>query len=272
MKILIELMRKIALPLVMGSVLIVTVAATGFLKSVVVEWDKTNSRPGSNGSVREIIRGSTRSLEGFEIIACSLDPGSATKSFRVEKGSDNMIIIKEGTGNLQIDGNSTIMGQGSVAVIPQGSGIRLNNNGDSGMEYFIFRFITKVSKTGFVSSQKTGAYISLWDTVTFKPSANGGRRNIINEPTSSLKNLEIHVTTLKEGLPSHSAHTHTDDEIILIRRGTVKETINGMPYTAGPGSVIFLTGDDDHGIANVGKGECEYYAIRWITERTPLSK
>jgi mannose-6-phosphate isomerase-like protein (cupin superfamily) len=104
-----------------------------------------------------------------------------------------------------------------------------------------------------------------WKDVEFKPSANGGRRNIMQQKTAALKDLEIHVTTLKEGLPSHAAHTHADEEIILVRKGFVEETISGKPFRLGPGSIIFLTNDDPHGISNAGKGECEYFAIRWLT-------
>jgi len=105
-----------------------------------------------------------------------------------------------------------------------------------------------------------------WKDVEFKPAANGGRRNIMQQKTSALKELEIHVTTLKEGLPSHAPHTHPDEEIILVRKGFVEETISGKPFRLGPGSIIFLTNDDPHGISNAGTGECEYFAIRWVTE------
>lgn len=74
----------------------------------------------------------------------------------------------------------------------------------------------------------------------------------------------MHATTLKEGVASHAAHTHADEEIILVKSGTVEETINGTPYKLGPGSVIFLSNDDPHGIRNAGEGQCEYYAIRWL--------
>jgi quercetin dioxygenase-like cupin family protein len=88
----------------------------------------------------------------------------------------------------------------------------------------------------------------------------------MQQKTSSLKQLEIHVTTLEEGFPSHASHRHTDEEIILVRKGYVEETIKNEHYRLGPGSVIFLTNDDMHGISNAGTGTCEYYAIRWLTE------
>jgi quercetin dioxygenase-like cupin family protein len=55
-------------------------------------------------------------------------------------------------------------------------------------------------------------------------------------------------------------------KIILVRKGYVEETIKGEPYRLGPGSIIFLTNDDLHGIRNAGSGGCEYYAIRWLTD------
>jgi mannose-6-phosphate isomerase-like protein (cupin superfamily) len=115
------------------------------------------------------------------------------------------------------------------------------------------------------TSLKTSPLFVDWKTVGFKPSENGGRRNIMQQKTSVLKELEIHVTTLKEGFPSHAAHSHPDEEIILVKKGFVEETIKGEPFQSGPGSIIFLTNDDLHGISNSGKGECEYYAIRWLT-------
>ena len=87
----------------------------------------------------------------------------------------------------------------------------------------------------------------------------------MRQPVSVLKELEMHTTQLKEGLPSHKSHTHADDEIILVRFGVVEESIKGKTFQCGPGSVIFLTNDDDHGIRNIGSGPCEYYAIRWLT-------
>jgi quercetin dioxygenase-like cupin family protein len=91
-------------------------------------------------------------------------------------------------------------------------------------------------------------------------------------PTQSLVELEMHTTTLNEGEKSHAEHMHSDEEIILVRFGSVEESIKGKPCVLGPGSLIFLAPDDMHGIQNAGKGQCEYYAIRWITEKTKAAK
>jgi quercetin dioxygenase-like cupin family protein len=81
--------------------------------------------------------------------------------------------------------------------------------------------------------------------------------------TATFEELEMHVTTLNEGVTSHDEHVHESEEIILVIKGEVEESINGIPHKAGPGSLILLLDDDSHGIRNVGKGQCEYFAFKW---------
>lgn len=48
-----------------------------------------------------------------------------------------------------------------------------------------------------------------------------------------------------------------------MRFGQVEELIDGSPYRVGPGSLIFLRSNIPHGIRNIGRGQCEYYAFKW---------
>jgi len=238
----------------------IALSASDFLLSGVYKYENLKVANKSYGWTGEILKGQTRSLEMFEIKAYGLLRGKGLATYTVEAGVDEMFIIMEGSAELFIKNKPKLLTKGSVAVMPQGEKVRLRNGGRKDLIYYNFRF-----KTGKKSTKMISPFLSQWDTITFKPSANGGRRNIINQETSALKNLEIHVTTLKEGLPSHAAHTHADEEIILIRKGSAEESIGVFSYPAPLGSAVFLTNDDMHGIKNAGKGECEYYAIRWIT-------
>jgi len=201
----------------------------------------------------------------FDIQAISLHSGKATHTYLVGKESDELIIIKEGSAQITVNSKSKLLSAGSIAVVSQGDRVEVKNILPGNLVYYSFIFKPRQPKTHREALKKVSPFISLWDTVTFKPSDNGGRRNIIQQPTSTLKQLEIHTTTLKEGLPSHAAHSHPDEEIILVRFGTVDQTISGTHYRLGPGSLFFATNDDLHGISNAGEGQCEYYAIRWLT-------
>ena len=181
--------------------------------------------------------------------------------------TDELIIIKEGVIGIQVNTELKILGEGSVIVAGSDDEVTISNTETKNAVFYLIGFKACYCKKEKRSALKVSPLFIDWNKVEFKPSANGGRRKYNAAKTSSLKELEIHVTTLKEGLPSHSAHSHPDEEIILVRKGYVEETIKGKPYRLGPGSIIFLTNDDLHGISNAGTGQCEYYAIRWLTNK-----
>jgi len=234
------------------------------LPSSIYEWKDIETKNNYGVQVRKILSGKTRSLEMFEIKAFTLIGGYSVKDYTIKEGVDELFIIKEGSAVVTVNGRSERLGEGSIVVASQGDLIKVMNGAKNPMTFYTFKF--KPYKYG----NGEGARASLplfkeWGDMEFLEKANGGRRDIMRQPTSGLKELEMHTTLLKEGLPSHSSHVHADEEIILIRFGQVEESINGKTFQCGPGSAIFLTNDDDHGIRNAGSGPCEYYAIRWLT-------
>jgi uncharacterized cupin superfamily protein len=235
------------------------------ITSGVYSWAKMKAIKTHTGWERDILKGPTQSLESFEIKAITLHPGKESHTYLIDKGCDELVIIKEGFANISINSVKKDIGPGSITVASQGDRVVIKSLPGSDLVYYSLRFKPKPEKTTVKSQEKYPAVLTDWNSIVFKPSANGGRRDIIKQKTSVLKELEIHTTTLNEGLPSHAAHKHADEEIILVRFGTVEQTINGIAYKLGPGSVIFLTNNDMHGISNAGTGQCEYYAIRWLT-------
>ena len=234
------------------------------LVSKVYEWNDMKPKGKHGVETRNILKGKTRSLEMFEIKATTLIGGYSIKEYEIKSGVDELFIVKEGTAVISVNERSEMLGEGSVVVASQGDVIQVLNGAKNPMTFYAFKF-KPFKSAGAADVVKHEPFIKEWNDIEFKTTANGGRRDIIRQPLSALKELEIHTTQLKEGLPSHAAHTHADEEIILIRFGRVEETIKGMPFQCGPGSAIFLTNDDDHGIRNAGEGPCEYYAIRWLT-------
>jgi mannose-6-phosphate isomerase-like protein (cupin superfamily) len=230
----------------------------------VYEWNDLKPKGNHGVETRNILKGKTRSLEMFEIKATTLIGGYSIKEYEIKSGFDELFIVKEGTAVISVNERSERLGEGSIVVASQGDVIQVLNGAKNPMTFFSFKF--KPFKPGGAADVvKHEPFIKEWNDIEFKTTANGGRRDIIRQPLSALKELEIHTTQLKEGLPSHAGHTHADEEIILVRFGRVEENINGIPFQCGPGSAIFLTNDDDHGIRNAGEGPCEYYAIRWLT-------
>jgi XRE family transcriptional regulator, regulator of sulfur utilization len=108
-----------------------------------------------------------------------------------------------------------------------------------------------------------------WTTMTSKETAYGTVRSLLRAPTATLDELEMHVTTLNAGLTSHAPHQHPNEELIIIREGTVEALVHGEWKRLGPGSVIFQASNELHGVKNVGTGPATYHVINWKSSATP---
>ena len=88
-------------------------------------------------------------------------------------------------------------------------------------------------------------------------------RTVVQQPTATLDELEIHITTLNPGESPHPPHQHPDEELVIIKEGTVESLVNGQLQRVGPGSIIFQAANQMHSIRNVGSGPATYHVIKW---------
>jgi quercetin dioxygenase-like cupin family protein len=135
-------------------------------------------------------------------------------------------------------------------------------------------FITALLTLGGVaagSAQKTalGSQVFDWKAMTAKPNATGEVRTVVRAPTVTLDELEMHITTLKPGEASHPPHQHPNEELLIIREGTVEALVAGEHKRIGPGSIIFQASNQLHNIRNVGDTPATYHVINWKTAATP---
>ncbi len=108
-----------------------------------------------------------------------------------------------------------------------------------------------------------------WSKLEVKPTKTGARRELFDGTTVTFNNLEGHVTTINPGEVPHAAHRHPDEEMIIIKEGTLEVTINGETKRAGAGSIFFYASNDLHGMKNVGDTVATYYVFRFVTAKTP---
>jgi XRE family transcriptional regulator, regulator of sulfur utilization len=114
-----------------------------------------------------------------------------------------------------------------------------------------------------------GSAIFDWNTIPAKPTDVGSVRSFFNAPTATLEELELHVTTLDSGKMSHPPHRHPNEELIIIKQGTVETLQDGQWKRVGPGSVIFNASNQLHGLRNVGTDQAIYHVINWKSATTP---
>jgi quercetin dioxygenase-like cupin family protein len=108
-----------------------------------------------------------------------------------------------------------------------------------------------------------GSTIFDWTQLAVHKSLKGESRKVCQAPTATLDELEIHVTTLNPGELAHPPHQHPDEELLIIKEGTVEALVNGEWKRVGPGSVIFQASNQLHAIRNVGETAATYHVIKW---------
>ena len=106
-----------------------------------------------------------------------------------------------------------------------------------------------------------------WNEIPVKHEEVRSVRQFFQAPTATLDELELHVSTLKPGDTSHAPHRHVNEELVIVKEGTVEALVNGELKRVGPGSVIFNASNELHGIRNVGDGPATYHVINWKERR-----
>jgi XRE family transcriptional regulator, regulator of sulfur utilization len=102
-----------------------------------------------------------------------------------------------------------------------------------------------------------------WNGIPITKTEVGEVRQFFKGPTATLDELEVHATTLNAGQTSHPPHRHANEELVIVREGTVEALVNGEWRRLGPGSVIFNASNQLHGLRNVGSGPATYHVVNW---------
>jgi uncharacterized cupin superfamily protein len=123
-----------------------------------------------------------------------------------------------------------------------------------------------------MASTPLGSSIFDWNQLTAQLTPIGHRREVMDAATATLARLATHISTVRRGETSHAPHAHAEEEIVIIKEGTLEVTINGIVTEAGPGSVVFFASHDLHGMRNPGKIDASYYVIRIFPRDLPSTR
>jgi quercetin dioxygenase-like cupin family protein len=115
----------------------------------------------------------------------------------------------------------------------------------------------------FAAPDVMGSTVFDWTNLTATPNKTGAVRRVVQRPTATLDELEIHITTLNPGETPHAPHQHPDEELLIVKEGTVESLNNGELKRLGPGSIIFQAANQLHAIKNVGSVPATYHVIKW---------
>ena len=89
----------------------------------------------------------------------------------------------------------------------------------------------------------------------------GETRQVFDGTTHDGEPIDLHITTLAPGQMPHAAHHHVYEELIFIQTGKLEIIINDKISHVGPGSVVYVASNDEHGWKNVGDIPAQYFVL-----------
>jgi XRE family transcriptional regulator, regulator of sulfur utilization len=134
-----------------------------------------------------------------------------------------------------------------------------------------------IAVTGIALAQSAGKPVMHscffnWADLKAVPTKQGERRAVFDAPTPTLANFECHITTLNPGESPHPPHHHADEELLVIKEGTVEAMQNGVTNIVSAGGIIFQASNELHGLRNVGTNQAVYFVFRFVPHDLVLTK
>jgi len=128
----------------------------------------------------------------------------------------------------------------------------------------LFTAFTTAGLAVQAQSDKTSVMTSTaieWNSLEVKTNATGSSRKFFEGPTATLDMLECHASTLNPGATNHVILRRPNDEVIIVKEGTIEAFVNDKWVRVGPGSVIFNAANVPQSMRNVGDGTATYHVI-----------
>jgi uncharacterized cupin superfamily protein len=101
-----------------------------------------------------------------------------------------------------------------------------------------------------------------WADLKPAPTKQGERRAVFDAPTPALAEFECHITTLNPGEAPHPPHRHADEELMVIKEGTVEALQGDQTNIVTTGGIIFEASNELHGLRNVGTNRATYFVFK----------
>lgn len=238
-------------------------SAQALVSSDVYRWDASKPYPDENRVRKQFVDGATSTLEQLEIHTSTLQPGQAPHGSHAHTDMEELIIVKEGILRATILDETKLLSPGSVAYVIPGDEHGFFNGGETPCTYYILKFKTKTPLDPGRGRNAGGSFMIEWKDVAVNKTDKGFRRNLFDRPTALFARFEMHVTTLNKGLSSHDPHTHTPEEIILVRYGQGNMHIAGTERPVDAGGLAYVDTKVPHAMINTGDGDIEYFAFQW---------
>jgi quercetin dioxygenase-like cupin family protein len=104
-----------------------------------------------------------------------------------------------------------------------------------------------------------------WSQVKAEAAKYGAKRQIFDSSTATMERLECHATTLNPGETTHAPRRQPDEELVIVKEGTIEVQLNDQPRRVEAGSLVFVAANDLYGVRNPTDVAATYYVVKWST-------
>jgi len=125
-----------------------------------------------------------------------------------------------------------------------------------------------VAVVGVALAQSTGKPVMHscffnWADLKVVPTKVGFSRSVFDAPTPTLARFECHITTLNPGQSPHLPHHHPDEEIMILKEGTLAAIQGDQTNIVQAGGIIFEASNEIHGLKNIGTNPATYFVFKF---------
>ena len=131
-----------------------------------------------------------------------------------------------------------------------------------------FNLMAQTNSPAPAGQEKLSSAVYQWEKMKPVAITNGLRRAVFDGPTATVDKLHCHITTLNPGEVSGEPRLHLQEEIIVVKEGTIEAFHDGVTETATAGSVIFFQSHAITQLRNAGKVPATYTVIYYLTPLT----
>lgn len=226
-------------------------------------WQPPVNKTGDQSWQATIFEGEAHDMEFIRMTSNLIMPSPKGTSAQVPANEEQLLLLKSGQMIFTMNDSSWTLGTGSVVLLMPSQRYSIRNATRDSCAFFMLSYRSIESMNSKRGKDAGGSLVKDWNKTTFNPHDKGGIRRYFERPTAMCKRLEMHVTTLKEGLKSHDPHRHAAEEIVLVISNQTEMQIDEHFYKGGPGTLYYLGSNVAHAIRNDGKGECVYFAFQF---------
>ncbi|MES2328035.1 MAG: cupin domain-containing protein [Bacteroidota bacterium] len=132
--------------------------------------------------------------------------------------------------------------------------------------FSIILFFISIQTMAQLKSIPSGAYH--WSEAPAKKSGDREGRRFVEGTSPQFEYFEIHATTQEKGAAPRPPHAQKDiEELLIVKEGKMKFTINNESRVLGKGSIVLVAPQDMQSIENVGDGSLSYYVFMFRSNK-----